>query len=257
MSKKSILVVLSRIPHRAILEVVNEIGRRETIDVVVLTDVPFQPSVPYPFVKFVHISDEESIQHSFHKSSVEISGFKPAIAWDKALYYLCRIDTRHPFAWLIEDDVLIPSATAMERLDARYAGSCDLATASNAGEEIGNWHWSQATLLKRPWRCSKVCAVGISAALMKHVDESVRSLGKVVFVEVLFTTLAAHMGLRAVVAPELATVECAHALPQCDKPRNCNHIMNVADAENVRAFPNNLFHPVKTCELYEKLRLPR
>lgn len=153
-------------------------------------------------------------------------------AWDKALFFLST-QTEYTFTWIIEDDVLIPSAFAFTRLHERAVRlKYDVVIASHTSyiESVFWPHWYVQTMhLPTPWFKSMSCAVGLSRAMLCQVHLYAEKYGTLAFHELFFTSLAQTYQMLVHTPRELRTVVWHHQYSCAD----------------IAAMPYNWFHPVK------------
>lgn len=155
-------------------------------------------------------------------------------AWDKALYFFCRLSPKYEVVWLMENDVYIPSIEALIST-LRLPESSDLVVKEHlSNKEQPGWHnWEHANLqLTDPLYKSMVCAVGLSKTLVTEIDTYVGKARKLGFVETFFNSIAAHGNLTVLHPPSLETLQWKHSWT-CDDVRNSNM---------------SWFHPVKDQE---------
>ena len=48
---------------------------------------------------------------------------KDITAWEKALYYFCKIEVEHEYVWFIEDDVFFYNEDTLFNIDYKYSNS--------------------------------------------------------------------------------------------------------------------------------------
>ena len=159
---------------------------------------------------FIKISDEECSKIGYTKSNIAIG--KIPSAWDKALYYFCIKDTMAQNVWFIEEDVFIPRASIISDLDERYP-TADLITKENIKEEddpgFGWWFDAKDTLDKPLYR-SMVCASRLSRKLLNKINDFVLLNGRLVFIEILFSTIVTQEDMELVTPSELSTIIWRH-----------------------------------------------
>jgi glycosyltransferase involved in cell wall biosynthesis len=244
---------------------------------VVVDDNAAELPSPASDVHYVRIDDRECRPLGFENLNPMISKWKPGkcSAWEKAIYYFSHVETRHDHVWFIEDDVLVTSPSAIQRIDSRY-GAVDVISAEYFANHDGDlrqddWWWWRCipTLLPLPWARSMVCAVRVSRPVLNLVGEFVprtkaalarenapilpfsrfarklrhkRALGqfmdfpRYLFIEYIFHTLALHNNATIVVAEELSGVCWV-------KPHSVDDML-----------PDRLYHPLKDRASHESFR---
>ena len=193
------------------------------------------PVLPSTAVEFLTFNDTVCTTSGFFKSN-QLKSKQGCLAWDKALYFFTNVARDYSFVWFVESDVFIPSVQAFISLHELYSPSSDLVTADNVhnfdGRIGGEWpHWHLAPpKLPLPWTRSMVCAMGCSRRLLSAVEEYARWRGHIVYIELIFHTLALqHPEMKVVTPAELSTVV---------------YRTNYA-WEHITARPFNIWHPVK------------
>ena len=149
-------------------------------------------------------------------------------AWERALCFFGMNHRKFDHVWFLEDDVFIPRAGTIRRID-RQNPDADLlcgATRVNHFGELKSWEWWKwvpKELLPLPWACALVCASRVSGRLLAKVDRLVvdsarlrmndyrlilekRGPDKFLFIEFLFNTLALHHKFKVAHPPEFSTV---------------------------------------------------
>lgn len=121
-------------------------------------------------VQCIQIVDKECTSRGF-------SHFAPPYrcsAWDKAIYYFCKLQDNYEHVWFIEDDVLIPSVDTLILVDKKY-DHADIISAPSVVNETGRpdgWHWWKhvpSRMPPPPWCRAMVCAVRLSKAVLDAV----------------------------------------------------------------------------------------
>ncbi|UJR13242.1 hypothetical protein I4U23_000264 [Adineta vaga] len=201
------------------------------------------PSSSSSSIQFIQVNEIIAIEDGYQQSSV-FGSEKICSVWDKALYYFARISTNYSFVWFIEEDVFIPSFQAFRSLHELYSSSYDLVTSElhyNIQGDIHSWyHWYLAPeRFIIPWAHGMVCAVGCSRSLLSAIDYYARWRGEVAFLEFLFHTIAIHNKQMKIVTPyELNTIAYRQKI----------------SFEQVKARPNNWWHPLKSIRKRQKWR---
>jgi len=191
----------------------------------------------YENLHFIQIDDDESIKYGYSNSSYIIKS--GPIAWDKALYYFTiKSKINYNYVWFIEDDVFIYSLDIIRKIDNDNENidlickSCDMNDGTNPW-----YHWEQARdTLSEPWYNSLVCICRLSNKLLKKINDYVNKYGKLVFIEVLFTTIAKNNNLNTSTPKELSKIEFA-------KDWNINNLEMIY-----------IYHPFKNIDNHEYIR---
>lgn len=188
-------------------------------------------------VYYLSVKNTLPVTLGFHSLTF---GQGQANGWDKAIFVFSKIFKSFEFIWFIEDDVYIPSAEVFfgvhNQIFRHKQVEKDLVIAMNLtnydGSDIDGWNWRFASMsnLSLPWFGSLVPAMGMSRALLKECSQHAESKSALAFLEVFFTTIAAHSMMRVLVPPEFSSIVF-------DYPWKCDDF-----AKN----PSNWFHPVKS-----------
>jgi len=191
----------------------------------------------HPGIHFIQIDDHECRRNGYFNFNPVVKKESRCSAWDKAIYYFCRVNISHESVWFVEDDVFIPFPETLLKLDEKY-GKADIVSKDNNVNEAGSrdgWFWWQFVpkgSLPPPWAHSMVCAVRLSRTLLDTLATFVQRnknrlrltnliielarfasrgkdyLGqKLLFIEYIFHTLALHHHLKVAVAKELAGIQ--------------------------------------------------
>lgn len=195
-------------------------------------------------VEFIHISDREAISANYYNSTTNTIYHKKVTSWDKALYYFCKLDTSYDFVWFIEDDVFIPTLQTLPNIDEKYHEADDLLVAShNTYSDDPNWsHWYDKSTTIKMFK-SMVCATRVSNQLLSKINLFVEKNEKLMFIEVLFNTIAYWNDLNVHVIPELNTITW----------------MDTFELQSIKK--ENLYHPIKSIstqlEWYTQISSPQ
>lgn len=221
----------------------------------------------HPGIRFVQIDDSECRRAGFFNFNPVVKKESRCSAWDKAMYYFCRLDTSHEHVWFLEDDVFVPFPETLRKLDTKY-GEADIVSKENLVNADGapdDWFWWQFVpdyILPPPWARSMVCAVRLSRNLLgvlgQFIQENKNSLRltntlsdiartlvlqkrdylgqKLLFIEYIFHTLALQNRLDVAVAKELAGIQWRKEWSVAEM-----------DAET-------LYHPLKNIDAHENCR---
>jgi hypothetical protein len=140
---------------------------------------------------------------------------KKITAWDKVLYFLCRVLRGIDFTWIVEDDVFVPNMKSIEKMTNKYS-EYDLVTASdtsNKSEKRNFWHWKHMpkymnnnsltlSVENIGWYKSMACAIGISRRLLYNINLHAMAYKQLMFLEFMFNTICHQAGLTNTTAPE-------------------------------------------------------
>ena len=166
----------------------------------------------YKNIKIIQIENEICKDNGYTNCNSAV-GFPDIIAWDKALYLFCELETRYCQVWFIEDDVFLDNEDVLIRIDRHCQHSCaDLLTSFHELNLDGNiwsgWnHWVNVVdRIAPPWAHSMVCACRISKSLLEKIREYKQSRGHLFFIEAMFNTIADQSGLNIQNPGELTTI---------------------------------------------------
>jgi len=189
-----------------------------------------------PDVTFLKITDAESASAGWTKSNITIK--KPTTAWDKVLYYFAIKNTSPAHVWIIEEDVFVPDASVLTTIDAKYPDA-DLIAKQNVREdedpEFMWWHDAKG-YLQNPLYRSLVCATRLSRRLLEAVKKFVAQHKRLIFIEIIFTTLVAQQGMKLEMPEELSTIIWRHEWT----PETMD--------------TKHLFHPIKDVTVHDSYR---
>lgn len=190
----------------------------------------------YPNIWFIQIDNDDYknshfIDDDFPKET--ISG------WHKALYYFSILNITFDNVWFFEDDVFLYKESTLFQIDLQYPSS-DLISASLEANFEGlttDWHWYKITVnYPAPWYKGMMCAVRLSAHLLKYIREYADKNKSLFFIEAMFPTIAKHHNLICVSPDELQHIYYRHEF-------------NLIDIKKT-----HLYHPMKEFDLHELLR---
>ena len=208
----------------------------ETHPVYVVCDDPnckVPDNMPFTFVK---LTDEVCKTSGYTGANPAIT--KQPSAWDKAIYYFCTQKTDVGYVWFIEEDVFVPRESLFKELDKRFP-TTDFIMKQNVKDtddpSFEFWYDGEGKL-ERPFYRSLVCVTRVSRRLLNLVKELQQSKQKLVFIEMMFNTLAVHNDLSMQMPTELLNIIFRHTWT----------------AETVNK--DNFFHPVKDTELHDAYR---
>jgi len=190
-------------------------------------------SSPFTFVK---LTDDDCRTSGYNNSNSAIP--KRPSAWDKAILYFCEKNTAPDYVWFIEEDVFVPRESLFKELDDRYP-STDFIMKQHVKDtddpSFEFWYDGDGKM-ERPFYRSLVCATRVSRALLNRVKELHDSNKTLVFIEIMFNTLAVKHGLTMDMPPELQNIIFRH------------------DWTEDTVHKDSLFHPVKDTKLHDTYR---
>jgi len=194
-------------------------------------------------VNFVQIVGAEPEKHGFKNLSSAIAPQQIVNAWDKAVYYFSKINTKYDNVWLIEDDVYFYSEKTLLDIDAAFTDS-DLLTnvsipKSDDMKSTWHWHWClfNVNLPEESQHRAMVCAARISKALFSCINSYVKDNNTMFFLEAFFPSIAIHNNLKYSMPKEMNNIEYRHDWTS-------------EDINNT-----HLFHPVKNMTAHIDNRL--
>jgi hypothetical protein len=168
--------------------------------------------------------------------------FQRVTAWDKVLYFLLQ-HNHHPYVWIVEEDVFIPSEQTLPSLDQKYSNADLLVNENTSPKDDPTWDWWESVKSQSPHSLegyyfkSLVCAVRVSATLLDAVTRFKNANGRLIFAESLFNSVAMKERLLVQSPIEMAQI---------------HHQSQQFTFEDIN--PDHLFHPVKDLHLQEKWR---
>lgn len=244
---RTAIVLLTLHPHREQMEFFRRLGL-SGCDVYAVIDDNSWEGPDIAGVRTVQIPEQSCFDLGYFDFNRAIEKQNHCSAWDKALCHFCCFDRSYANVWLIEDDVFIPTITAIADIDRKY-GQADIISAGNEINRTGersSWSWWKAVpefALPLPWAKSMVCAVRLSRKMLDSIHDLVTHKRSIIrsrrchpFIEFVFHTLALHQQLRVVVADEL------------------RGIVWRKDWDLAELKPSGLYHPIKQRERHELLR---
>jgi hypothetical protein len=249
-STKSAVCYLTRTPDPETVKFAEDLARdsriSSNVDVCIMIDDNNYPLVNHPSIKYIQINNNECIANGFHSSN-KLEMNKDCIAWDKALYYFCRMTANdYGFVWLIEDDTFIPSIDAFVALHEKYAVRTDQGDLicqkndENLHGDTSTWKWADVVgKFTPPWYHSMVCAIGCSRRLLDAIGNYAQQRRSLCFIEYMFNTIAMQSRMKVVNPPELSTIVFRE-----------NWTL-----DHIRQRPNNWFHPIKNGQTRSENRM--
>jgi hypothetical protein len=180
-------------------------------------------------LKIIKYNENECISKGFR--GLSLSTNRP-IAWDKAMYHVCRKDTSYDYVYFIEDDVFITSHTVIDTIDKKHPNADLLCQAHNSETEHPAWpHW-HTTNLPKPLYHSMVCACRLSRKLLELISIYAKKHNSLGGLEVLFNTIAAHNRLII------------------QNPKELRTIWYVNNWQPFKMTIGNMYHPIKNQALH-------
>jgi hypothetical protein len=247
--KNTAVFFLTLTPSNSTLDFASEISKY--IETYVVVDNPeYNTKQNINKVKILKTDLEESVfkVKILKTDSSKYKGInhvirKPITSWDKVMYFLCEKLKHIDFAYIIEDDVFVPSVKSLINMIDKYH-NYDLVTADNVSYfDSKTWpHWKKIkpqTLQDFEYKNlykSMVAMMGISRRLLNVVKLYNTAYKHMEFLEMFFNSLCYMMGLKQISAPELQNIVWR---------RNWN-------AEDIH--DGFFYHPIKDFEVQEKLR---
>jgi hypothetical protein len=181
-------------------------------------------------VTYLRIDKETCVNRGYFLLNPMIASRKsvPVSVWERALCFFGMNHRKFDHVWFLEDDVFVPRAAIIPRIDRRYPDADLLcgATRVNHFGEIKSWDWwtwVPKDILPLPWACALVCVSRVSGRLLAKVDRLIvdsaenrmnkallardrKGPEKFLFIEFLFNTIALHEQMKVVNPPEFSTV---------------------------------------------------
>jgi len=184
----------------------------------------------------VKLSDDVCRASNYNNSNPAIP--KRPSAWDKAIYYFCVQNKAPSYVWFIEEDVFVPRESLFKELDERYPTTDFIMKqhVKDTDDPSFEFWYDGDGKMERPFYRSLVCATRVSRRLLDRVVELHDSKKTLVFIEIMFNTLAVKHGLTMEMPNELQSIIFRHSWTE--------------DTVN----DNQLFHPVKDTALHDTYR---
>jgi hypothetical protein len=209
---KNALCLLTKLPHKVWLDFLETFTYYDIYVVIDDNSVDYLRECHgiYHTIKIIQIDNEICREHGYTNCNSAV-GFPDIIAWDKAMYFFCELETRYSKVWFLEDDVFFQDEMVLTGIDERHS-TADLLTSFhelNVDGAIWNgWnHWVNVVeRISPPWAHSMVCACRISNTLFKKIKEYKTERGHLFFIEAMMNTLAHQSGLQIQNPVELVTI---------------------------------------------------
>lgn len=169
----------------------------------------------FPNVKIIQIVNSDAANAGFTNSSSAISPMQTVNAWDKALYYFCKLNRSYENVWFFEDDVYFYNEFTIARLDETYKDQdllCNKITPkSDDMKSTWFWHWPLFTInLSEPHFRAMVCVTRMSKRLLAHIANYAHQNKTIFYLETLFPTIALHHNLTYETPDEFKNVIYRH-----------------------------------------------
>jgi hypothetical protein len=189
--------------------------------------------LPFTFIK---LTDDVCRTSNYNNSNPAIP--KRPSAWDKAIYYFCEQNTSPDYVWFIEEDVFVPRESLFKELDDRYPTTDFIMKqhVKDTDDPSFEFWYDGDGKMERPFYRSLVCTTRVSRAMLNRVKELHDSKKTLVFIEIMFNTLAVKYGLTMETPSELQSIIFRHTWTE--------------DTVNNDQF----FHPVKDTALHDTYR---
>lgn len=147
------------------------------------------------------------------------------------------------YVWFIEDDVFIPSAQHLiSMIELSHQEGADYVSAhSNKNLDGGlGWWWQLMSRngIPLPWYGGLAVIAGMSRPLLDGIREYADKHKRLLFIELMFNTIAMHKGLKVFHPPEITHLS-----------------FNGTDKDGAPQIlkPGEFFHPVKDPRIYADL----
>jgi hypothetical protein len=241
---KRAFCVIGYIPNEIWLDFLNKIDNQSGYDFYYIIDVDYVDyksmyGNKYPNVNIIIISHKETEENYFINSSSRL-GFPKIIAWDKALYYFCKLNTTYDYVWFFEDDAFLYDIQSVINIDKKYPQS-DLLTKEyevNENGEHNYWFWYGTDfIIPPPYYNAMICVSRLSNTLFQKIEEYVSESKTLLFIEAMIPTIAKHHNLLY------------------EQPVEMNNSLQWRYDWNITNItPANLYHPIKNIELHNTIR---
>jgi len=186
----------------------------------------------YPSITFLSGYDQDEM-------SVREAGFvninfimrKDITAWERGLYHFAvTVQGKYDHVWFFEDDVFIPTASAIYNLDLKYPESDLLSNTCWRTQKVRqqDWHWSNIDIpFPPPYWTGMMCIVRMSQRFLSLLRDYGMREKTFFFLEAMFPTLVKRSSLVHHCPREFASVVY----------RKTYHYTDIR--------PECLYHPIK------------
>jgi hypothetical protein len=238
------VAILTKYPSRGTLDFASLIGLKTKLDTYVISDEKVDLKTTHRSkLTIIHIDDQTCIDNGYINSNIgnDVTHIKKnPIAYDKALLYFAKMETKYDFVWFLEDDVFMSDALVLETLTEKYS-IYDLVVGNNnkKEDEIMDWHWKHIFgKTEAPYYHSMVCACGMSRKMLDTINNYVNEKNTLFYIEAMFNTLAMNNDLIVAEVFELKSIVW----------------LGNWGLDEFVLLPTNLFHPVKEPDNHNLLR---
>lgn len=188
----------------------------------------------YPNFVFVQLDNVNCMENGFQMANLALN--KMVSGWDKAIYFFSFYPKEYDHIWYIEDDIFLYDENVFKNIDNKYPDS-DLLVKQIDEKDGEKWLWSAViNHLPEPHYNSLVCACRVSKQLLSHIYDYVKKYKQLIFIEILFTSIAKANNLHCDCPIELVPVIYRYDW-------NVNNVNKL-----------QLFHPVKDLDLQTEMR---
>jgi hypothetical protein len=221
-------------PHPTLITFAERLAAHHRVYIVIDSNECQLPVSNY--ITFIRLQDDFCRGRGFIHSNPAFH--KTPTAWDKALLYFSTIELAHRHVWFIEEDVFIPTETILKTISAKYPTTDLLVSEHNNRRVNHSWSWWPVAdgFFSEPMFHAMVCAVRMSRTLLQAIAAFAKEKQRLVFIEILFNTLAHQKGLRI------------------ETPIEMQYIVHRHDWDETKLSPNTLVHPIKDLLLHDTYR---
>jgi hypothetical protein len=251
---KTAFIILSYEPTHEMIDFILDVNKKTSCEGFIVVDN--NNYVPPRDVKRYILQMDDNLCYNSGFRNVNFVIKKKITAWDKVLYFLCRVLRDIEFTWIVEDDVFVPSMKSIEKMTQKYK-EYDLITASdipNKSENRNFWHWHHMpkymntdsptlSVEKVGWYRSMACAIGISRRLLYNINLHTLAYKQLMFIEFMFNTICHQAGLSNKTAPEFLYVVW----------RKNSHENNWTQEDVLGESSEYWYHPIKNREDHYEL----
>lgn len=241
---KTAFCLLTRTINIEYVKFLEEIKNKSDIDVYILCD-DNSVLIPESDISILRY-DNKFMKTTNYTHSTYVTTSNDILAWDKAIYHFCEIDTSYDYVFFIEDDIFIPTIESISYINNKYQD--DLLCKGNIGfkeddnEDISKWHWKHLKgTLQLPWYASMVCGIRVSKRLLQEIKKVINKVQNIPFIEGLFNTIAVHNGFSINTIDEFKQI--------CYSKTDADYIKYIDYLQK-----GNWIHPIKNIELHSIIR---
>jgi hypothetical protein len=234
------LLILTADPLPSTLGFADKLASISDDEVIIISDN--KPSALPSVAKCVYIDDDAARKCGFFNSSPIIT--KTPIAWDKALYHIIHFQKHPDYVWIMEDDVFFTNPQVCINLMEKYASDASDLIVRNffLRDHHPTWpHWHFAAHFQYEHQAGAFLPLcRISRRMAELAGDFVRQHGSLVFIEVMFPSLAVSHKLKIKIMSFISERRF-HAGPEF---RRLELLQLWRDN-----LENGIFHPVKSDKL--------